>query len=111
MAGEGHAYRLSLTQVVKDTYIDAICSQHRLPSPCDCGEPLNTVARDLFTEPHEFDPLQLNHRGKMKGLALLVGSIILSLALSESVSKYGVLENFTLHREISQPRKRKEMLR
>jgi len=83
-----------LTQVVKDTYIDAICSHHKLPSPCSlCNEPYNTVVRDLIKEPYQIDPLNLNQQGKLLGLSLLIGSIILGLALSESVTQYGVLES------------------
>jgi len=35
-------------RVVKDTLVDHVCSTHGVPSPCDCGEPLNKAAQDLF---------------------------------------------------------------
>ncbi len=81
-----------LVKVVRDTFIDGVCSKHRLPSPCECGEPLNSIAKEILPKPLEFDPLDLKNREMLKGLSFLVASIVLSIALSESVSKYGVLE-------------------
>ncbi|GMH13107.1 hypothetical protein Nepgr_014948 [Nepenthes gracilis] len=46
-----------VTQVVKETFVNRVCTNHpQVLSPCDCGEPLNNIARSLFEEP-PFDPL------------------------------------------------------
>jgi hypothetical protein len=37
-----------LFQVVRDTFLDRVCSSHQICSPCECGEPLNSVAKVLF---------------------------------------------------------------
>ncbi|KAF3965442.1 hypothetical protein CMV_010366 [Castanea mollissima] len=33
-----------LVNVARDTYVNKVCSTHSLPSPCECGEPLNNSA-------------------------------------------------------------------
>lgn len=34
-----------LCRVAKDTFVNNICSSHQVPSPCECGEPLNQLTR------------------------------------------------------------------
>lgn len=85
----------SINQVLKDTYVDHVCSTHPdVISPCDCGEPLNKTVRELFPD-GSFDPLHLESgkRARIKALSFMVGFIILTLTLSESVSEYGVYIN------------------
>jgi len=31
-----------IVKVVRETFVDQICSEHHVPSPCDCGEPLKS---------------------------------------------------------------------
>lgn len=57
-----------------------VCSSHHVTSPCECGEPLNSVAKDL--EP-AFDPLGIKDTGR----SVYFASIVRSLALAESVSR------------------------
>lgn len=81
-----------LSRVVKDTFVERVCSYHHVSSPCDCGEPLNKAARDLFEEP-SFDPLELNktrHNARIKTLSIFVAYLIISLALTESISQHGI---------------------
>lgn len=56
-----------VTKVVKDTFLNKICSTHHVSCPCECGEPINRVARDLFEEPAAFDPLEVNKNRRIKG--------------------------------------------
>lgn len=77
-----------IIEVFKDTFHNKICSTHHLPSPCECGEPLNKAAMDLLKGNESFDPLGLLN--KKAGFTFL-GSILLCIALSESVSSHGVL--------------------
>lgn len=79
-----------VVKVVRETFVDQICSEHHVPSPCDCGEPLNKVARGLFEPNSPFDPLCLENstRRRVKAVSVFVASIVLSLALTESVSAY-----------------------
>lgn len=80
-----------LCQVSRDTFIDQICSTHpQVLSPCDCGEPLNNELRELLQKP-PFDPL--GSISRVKGAAVFIGAILLSLALAESVSQNGVYLN------------------
>lgn len=84
-----------LINVIEDTYVNHICSTHpEVSSPCDCGEPLNKTLKGLLQD-KPFDPLQLDNQqsGKMKTLSFMVATIILSLALTESVSESGVYLN------------------
>ena len=78
-------------RVVKDTFVDHVCSTHRVPSLCDCGEPLNKAAQDLFKPEEEaFDPLDLNKKNRrLRAVSICVASIIISMALAESVSSSG----------------------
>ena len=70
---------------VRDTYIHKVCSSHpSIPSPCDCGEPLNKIVKHLIPECDEF------YTAKKKTYAFMVGMIILTLALSETVSQQGI---------------------
>lgn len=48
-----------VVRVVRETFVNKICSLHHVPSPCDCGEPLNHTAKLLFEPEENFDPLGL----------------------------------------------------
>lgn len=83
-----------LINVINDTYISHICSSHpEVLSPCDCGEPLNQTVRDLFPQ-KRFDPLHISNQSQIKTVSLMVATIILSIALTESISQYGVYMEF-----------------
>lgn len=74
-----------LVKSVRDTYIEDVCCYHpAIPSPCDCGEPLNKIVRVLIPDS---DDLNL---AKKKTYAFMVATIILTLALSETVSRHGI---------------------
>lgn len=82
-----------LIRGVRDTFINKVCTVHNLPSPCECSEPLNKTAKKLFEEQETFDPLgQIDNERQTlkKGLAISYATIILCLALSESVSMDGM---------------------
>lgn len=80
-----------LVQVCRDTFIHHICSIHHVPSPCDhCNEPLNKEARILFENKDCFDPLQIDNQSRVRAFAVFVAAIVISLALTESVSVNGV---------------------
>ena len=34
--------------IVKDTFINGVCADHKNPSPCECGETTNYVAKRVF---------------------------------------------------------------
>lgn len=76
-----------LVNVVRDTYVKKVCSTHNLPTPCECGEPLNRSAR-LLLEKEEFDPMQL-HPNRRRAAYVYIAAIVLSLALAESVTTAG----------------------
>lgn len=82
-----------LKKVVSDTYQGHVCSTHpTVSSPCPCGEPLNQTARDLLPL-NSFDPLQINKKTQVFSqttCSIMIGTIILVLALTESVSPHGV---------------------
>lgn len=79
-----------LSRVARDTYEAKVCSSHQVTSPCECGEPLNNEIKKFLGEPLNYDPLEIEKTRKIKGVATLIGSIVLSLALAESVSLIGV---------------------
>lgn len=80
-----------LQSVVQDTFINNLCSIHQESCPCECGEPLNRAARDLFTEEPQFDPLELKRKKIVKASATYFAAIFLSIALTESISYLGIL--------------------
>lgn len=82
-----------LIRGVKDTFINKVCTVHNLPSPCECSEPLNKTAQKMFEQGETFDPLALRENERqslVKGLAISYATIVLCLALSESVSIDGI---------------------
>lgn len=89
---------LELTvRAVRDTFVNGLCTSHQIPSPCECGEPLNNVTRDLFSLPPQeetFDPLHLNNNkrspGRVKAFSIFFASILSCMALAESVSEMGI---------------------
>lgn len=75
--------------VIKDTDVNHLCLTHpEVLSPCECGEPFNQTVRERFPQ-KDFDPDQ-KHSGKLFTCSLMVATLILSLALTESVSQYGL---------------------
>lgn len=81
-----------LTSVVKDTYEYNVCSTHHVPSPCECGEPLNRAAKDMFPDTsYTFDPLHQNKIQRVTALSIYLSSILITIILSESISQYGML--------------------
>lgn len=76
-----------LVNVARDTYVNKVCSTHSLPSPCECGEPLNNSARYIL-EKEEFDPIKL-HPNRRRAAYIYIAAIVLSLALAESVTTEG----------------------
>ncbi|GLU24479.1 hypothetical protein SLE2022_404100 [Rubroshorea leprosula] len=81
-----------LSSVVKDTYEYSICSTHQLPSPCDCGEPLNRAAKEMFSDTaYPFDPLNQKKIKRVSSVSIYLASILLTIMLSESISQYGLL--------------------
>lgn len=38
----------SLIQMVKDTFINNVCHEHQVPVPCECGENVNMIIKDVF---------------------------------------------------------------
>lgn len=76
----------TLYTVAKDTFINKVCSSHPLiSSPCECGEPLNNEAKHLLNT--TFDPLGIEKpHARAKALAVYIAAILITVALSESVS-------------------------
>ena len=79
-----------IVRVMKDTYVNKVCYLHSVPSPCECGESLNRTAREIF-HPESFDPLHLDKKPTKRAIAFHVATIIIVMALSESVSTGGVM--------------------
>lgn len=88
-------YLSTLVRICKDTFVAHVCSIHPdVASPFSCGEPLNVVARQLIpdsasspvSEP-SFDPLSI--RSRTKSACLIIGFLVVTVMLSESVSPHG----------------------
>lgn len=75
----------NIVRVTRDTFENNVCSLHQTPSPCDCGEHINREAKRLF---ECFDPLGL--KPYKSAISVFVGAIILCMALTESISIYGI---------------------
>lgn len=48
------------------------------------------AAKELLESQQSFDPLALDKKNRVKALSVFVASIVISLALAESVSKDGI---------------------
>lgn len=88
-------------EICRDTFVKGVCSVHDVPSPCSCGEPLNSAARNLIVDPPlKIDPLELSGKesrlrpARLKSASVLIGFLLLTLTLSESVSPHGVYVGF-----------------
>jgi hypothetical protein len=79
-----------IVRVMKDTYVNKVCYQHAVPSPCECGEPLNRIVREI-SHPESFDPLHIDKNPTKRAIAFHVATIIIVIALAESVSTSGVM--------------------
>ena len=79
-----------IARLIKDTFIDQVCSEHHVSSPCDCGEPINNQVREDFSKLEFYDPLNFAPSNRMKAASVLVASVILSLVLAESISQSGI---------------------
>lgn len=84
----------TLLTAARDTFVNNVCTIHpHVSSPCECGEPLNNEARKLL-EPNSFDPLGLEKpKSRAKALAVYSAAVLLTIALTESVSSNGVYLN------------------
>lgn len=80
-----------LIGMIEDTYVHHTCSIHSPLFPCDCEEPLNQTIKEAFPLT-SFDPLKIEKitKGQKLTVSIMVASIILSLALMESVSPHGI---------------------
>lgn len=79
-----------IVNIVKETFVNKVCNLHQVSSPCECGEPVNRVARQLFEQPPDFDPLETKRTQRTMAAAVLIAGVILSIAMAESVSQEGV---------------------
>ncbi|OMP12974.1 hypothetical protein COLO4_02498 [Corchorus olitorius] len=87
----------AVLQMCKDTFVNLVCCTHPdVPSPCPCGEPLNSSIRHIIPNTElRFDPLGVSpQENKFKSAALIVGFVVVTLALSESVSEHGIYVGF-----------------
>jgi hypothetical protein len=81
---------------IEKTYESHVCVTHpEVSSPCECGEPYKKMTQKLYPQV-SFDPfdLKINHSGRMVAASIMVSTIILAIALSESISVDGVFESF-----------------
>lgn len=79
-----------LVNSAKKTFLHHPCSIHEFPSTSREAA-LNQATKDLLSPQDSFDPLGIESWGKRKkALAFFVTTIVISLALSESVSLNGV---------------------
>lgn len=90
LEGPGILCSPDIARLVKETFIDQVCSEHHVSSPCDCGEPINNQVREDFSKLEFYDPLNFAPSNRMKAASVLVASVILSLVLAESISQSGI---------------------
>lgn len=80
----------TLCKLIKGTYVNHICLSHpEVLSPCECGEPLNKIVMESYPLKN-FDPLKIDNSAKLLTSSLMVGTMILSLLLTESVFESGL---------------------
>lgn len=70
-----------LIKIVKDTFINHVCHEHQVPSPCECGERVNTVAQAVFGE--DLTEGQIR-RARARSLATMVGGLLIALLLAKN---------------------------
>lgn len=63
------------------------------------GEPFNQTAKDLLCPKESFDPLRINNQGRLRAFAVFVASIVLSLALTEYISPYGIRVDLSIEKK------------
>lgn len=69
-----------IVRVIRETYLNQVCSTHQVPLPCECGYPLNKVAVHLFSPEEIYDPLGLGiNPPKKRSIAVFVAMVVLSL--------------------------------
>jgi hypothetical protein len=81
LEGPGVLCSLDIARLVKDTFIDQVCNEHHVSSPCDYREPINNQVREYFYKQEFDDPLNFALSNRMKAASVLVASVILSVVL------------------------------
>lgn len=69
----------------------AQCPMRNLGFPCIHPNQIHDQVLDTFTKPEVFDPLQLKPENRTVALAVMVGVIVLSVALGESITEQGIM--------------------
>ncbi|XXG90706.1 hypothetical protein AAC387_Pa12g2407 [Persea americana] len=67
------------------------CPMRNLGFPCIHPNQIHDEVLDTFTKPEVFDPLQLKPENRTAALAVMVGLIVLSVALGESITEQGIM--------------------
>nr|YP_009675521.1 hypothetical protein FPI08_mgp31 [Sophora flavescens]QDD68271.1 hypothetical protein [Sophora flavescens] len=75
----------NIVYITRNMYENFVCSNHPdITSPCPCGERLNNIIREYMPMVDD------RYTGKKKTYAFMITTIILTLALSETVSRQGI---------------------
>lgn len=85
--------------IVKETFVEKVCSYQDVGDRCMCEDRIHKIAAEMFTKMEHalarsetFDPLGFSDSySNKKLLAVMIGALIVSLALNESVAQGGVL--------------------
>lgn len=70
---------------VRNTYVNHVCTTHKTPSPCECGEPINRIVREIIPQT-SFDPLEKLEKptpGRVKTITYTLGTILLLITLMD----------------------------
>ena len=74
--------------MVKDTFINGVCVEHKNPSPCECGEFRNSVTKSVFGQ--EMSDCDIRKARAMSLATMLTGAIVVILLARDSISSEGV---------------------
>ena len=77
-----------LIDMIKDTFINGVCIEHKNPSPCECGELKNSVTKSVFGQ--DMSDCEIRKARAMSLATMLTGAIVVILLARDSIPSEGV---------------------
>lgn len=77
-----------LIQIVKDTFLNNVCHEHQVPSPCECGEIVNSVAQEVLGQ--DISPSEIRSSRARSFATMFMGLVIALLLAKNSIPTEGL---------------------
>lgn len=72
--------------LVKETFVDKVCIMHNIGFQYVFRDQTHTKIVEAFTKRETFDPISIKPEKRRVALVVMIGALVLSMALTESVA-------------------------